>query len=353
MTDKEPQTTLSSKKTTFKNIIYTLENQWSTLNITTTTKSTTTTKATTTSVLIRKSTTELRPLVTFKSFTTPAWPNIFITQKTSFFSTTTSTTTTTLPPKFCLLEKPGQPVKYIREGYNKRLYKYDDPDCSELCECQIGKKLTCKVLDCIAKDACNTGVAFYSHASPFYRAHRGQCLCYSGSFVCSKPPKDSDLILPKGVFLYLGYSVKDERLLNKVTGKSVLETVGAIQGLVSYHNINGNKSDCRMHMHLRTSENIVLQALMDEHQENRDLQNLTSEILNREKEECFEALRSISRKINTNDADMRSHVILSMIKVSAAVAEIPAAFSRSSCTKGLYLIWYYVFLYLHICISHT
>ena len=32
-------------------------------------------------------------------------------------------------------------------------------------------------------------------------------------------------------------------------------------------------------------------------------------------EECFEALESISRKINTNDADMRSHVILSMIKV--------------------------------------
>ena len=98
VTDKEPQTTLTSKKTTFKNIIYTIENQWSTFNITTTTKSTTTTKTTTTSVLIRKSTTELRPLVTFKSFTTPAWPNIFITQKTSFFSTTTSTTTTTLPP---------------------------------------------------------------------------------------------------------------------------------------------------------------------------------------------------------------------------------------------------------------
>ena len=46
---------------------------------------------------------------------------------------------------------------------------------------------------------------------------------------------------------------------------------------------------------------------------------------------------------------MRSHVILSMIKVSAAVAEIPAAFSRSSCTsKGLHLVWYYVFLFLHI-----
>merc|ERR1719188_1771664 len=104
-------------------------------------------------------------------------------------STTTSSTTTTLPPKFCLLERPGQPVKYIREGYKKRLYKYDDPDCSELCECQMGKELKCKILKCIPKDACNTGVAFYSHASPFYRAHRGQCLCYSGSFVCSKPSK--------------------------------------------------------------------------------------------------------------------------------------------------------------------
>jgi len=45
------------------------------------------------------------------------------------------------------------------------------------------------VLECIKEVACNTGVAFYSHASPFYQAYRGQCLCYSGSFVCSKPPK--------------------------------------------------------------------------------------------------------------------------------------------------------------------
>ena len=70
-----------------------------------------------------------------------------------------------------------------------QLYKHDDPDCSELCECNLGEVLSCKVLECIERDACNTGVAFYSHASPFYQAYRGQCLCYSGSFVCSKPPK--------------------------------------------------------------------------------------------------------------------------------------------------------------------
>jgi hypothetical protein len=26
-----------------------------------------------------------------------------------------------------------------------------------------------------------------SHASPFYLAYRGQCLCYSGQFICAKP----------------------------------------------------------------------------------------------------------------------------------------------------------------------
>ena len=38
-----------------------------------------------------------------------------------------------------------------------------------------------------------------------------------------------------------------------------------------------------MHMHIHTNENLVLQALMDEHQENRDAENITAEILNREK----------------------------------------------------------------------
>ena len=73
-----------------------------------------------------------------------------------------------------------------------QLYKNDDPECSELCECSLGEVLSCSVLECIEKDACNTGVAFYSHASPFYQAYRGQCLCYSGSFVCSKPPKGKE-----------------------------------------------------------------------------------------------------------------------------------------------------------------
>ena len=52
---------------------------------------------------------------------------------------------------------------------------------------------------------------------------------------------DEELSLPQGVYLYLGYSQKDEALLKKVTNQGALEAIGAIQGLVSYHNTNSNK----------------------------------------------------------------------------------------------------------------
>jgi hypothetical protein len=83
----------------------------------------------------------------------------------------------------------------------------------------------------------------------------------------------------------------------------------------------------------QTPENLVLQAVMDEFEENREKGNLTAEILNREKDECFEALKSIEKKIMSKDADMRSHVILSMIKVAAAEADVPPQPSSATSSK--------------------
>ncbi len=57
---------------------------------------------------------------------------------------------------------------------------------------------------------------------------------------------DVELALPQGIYLFLGYSTKDEELLQAVTGEGVTETIGAIQGLVSYHNINSNKVSCHL-----------------------------------------------------------------------------------------------------------
>ena len=50
-----------------------------------------------------------------------------------------------------------------------------------------------------------------------------------------------EFALKQGVYLFLGFSKKDEELLKKVTGQGALDAIGAIQGLVSYHNVNSNK----------------------------------------------------------------------------------------------------------------
>ena len=52
---------------------------------------------------------------------------------------------------------------------------------------------------------------------------------------------DVELNLPKGVYLFLGYSEKDEKLLKAVTDQGAEEARGAIQGVVSFHNVNNNK----------------------------------------------------------------------------------------------------------------
>ena len=52
---------------------------------------------------------------------------------------------------------------------------------------------------------------------------------------------DVELNLKQGVYLFLGYSQKDEALLKKVTNQGAVDAIGAIQGLVSYHNVNSNK----------------------------------------------------------------------------------------------------------------
>ena len=51
------------------------------------------------------------------------------------------------------------------------------------------------------------------------------------------------------------------------------------------------------------------------------------------KDECFEALQNIERKIMAKDPDMRSHVILSMIKVAAAEADVPPLPSSATSSR--------------------
>lgn len=64
----------------------------------------------------------------------------------------------------------------------------DDQECSELCSCGAETlALSCHAL-CVPLVPCRTSLAYYSHAAPAYQAFRGRCLCYSGRFICMRPP---------------------------------------------------------------------------------------------------------------------------------------------------------------------
>jgi len=263
-------------------------------------------------------------------------------------STEPPTTVSTLPPRYCSLANEDyhdENVKYIREGFEKRLYQ-DDREGSQLCGCKANSQLQCTYLEEIEKKPCNTESAFYSHASPFYLAYRGQCLCYSGEFICAKhdnrnprnPKKNPVAESPPGVWLYLGYSKKDSSILTR--GRMVIqdeknipsdeeeqstEVKNTIQQTVSHFTSNTNKSDCRIRLDNKINENYILKATLDEFDEYRLKKNMSDYMKWKEKDECFAALQSIAQKVNNKDADMRSHIVLSMFKVAAAEANVPDA----------------------------
>lgn len=88
---------------------------------------------------------------------------------------------------------------------------------------------------------CKTEFAYYNHAAPAYQAYRGRCLCYSGRFICIKPAP-SDIHLPQGIYLFLGYSEVDERELNKnQTRFTIPDVVRALQEFITQEAINGVK----------------------------------------------------------------------------------------------------------------
>jgi hypothetical protein len=76
--------------------------------------------------------------------------------------------------------------------------------------------------------------AYYAHSSPSFQAFRGRCLCYSGKFICMRPPP-GEYKLPGGIFLLLGYSSTDEALLRPHTNLGVQDAVRALQQYIVQH----------------------------------------------------------------------------------------------------------------------
>ncbi|XP_018017197.1 uncharacterized protein LOC108673827 [Hyalella azteca] len=265
-------------------------------------------------------------------------------------TTTRKPTTTTLPPNYCEKHYPSRNrADHIVEGGGKRFYTVSDPSCSELCLCHTGKQLVCNVLQCVEARPCETKVAIYIHAAPAFMAYRGECLCYSGNFICVRPEHtelkegvntEAMYDAGEGVFLYVGFSQAEEELLNPYTHLSVVDSVPRLQALLEEAAIAVNErrmtdedvtesapvSYCELTLQEQLSQNLIFRATLPALDEHRD--NLTAAMLNREKNECMESLKIVAEKITDQHDDIRSDIVLSMFllaEVHVNVPPVPAA----------------------------
>ncbi|CAB3367243.1 Hypothetical predicted protein [Cloeon dipterum] len=274
------------------------------------------TPSTTTSTTITTTTTTTQAAVVTTEATEPT--------TTPTTPTTTLPTTTTEPPKFCIVQRPQQKDQYILEGTGKRLYRENEEECSELCQCNEGEQLVCNTL-CVQRAPCKTDLAFYNHAAPAYQAYRGLCKCYSGRFICMRPTPDS-YSLPHGVFLFLGYSEVDENLLKPHINLTIHDSVEALQHVMRFEPSSPSKGECVLFLYNITKENVILVAkLVNENftYSKEGVSKTPYQQLQHEKEECSAPLQELSNKINKQHADVHSHQLLSIIKIADVEVKVP------------------------------
>ncbi|XP_053672128.1 uncharacterized protein LOC128722485 [Anopheles nili] len=228
---------------------------------------------------------------------------------TTVTTTTTEPTTTAVPIRYCVVQRSRQPDQLIAEGKSRRLYILDDAECSELCTCGGGDSLalTCHAL-CVPLAPCRTALAFYSHAAPAYQAFRGRCLCYSGRFICMRPPP-GEYVLPGGIFLMLGYSSTDEALLRPHTNLGVQDAVRALQQYVLQH--IDNSTPCTLTLFNITEENIILSIRLP-----LDPKLTPMQLLKQEKDQCTRILETIGHQVNTQYVELSAHRLLSIFKMA-------------------------------------
>ncbi|XP_025155019.1 uncharacterized protein LOC105191889 isoform X4 [Harpegnathos saltator] len=253
---------------------------------------------------------------------------------TTISTTPSTTTTTTMPPRFCAVQKPRQSPQYIREGKAKRLYREEEPECSELCQCEESSlSLICHTI-CVDMSPCKTDFAFYNHEAPAYQAHRGPCLCYSGGFICMRPaPGERDTYsIPHGVFMFLGYSEKDETLLKQHNNLTVLDAVSSLDNFMKQE-VN-NQTVCTLFLYNATRENVIAVARLGT--DNPPLNSSQAQSLQhllRVKEECASMMQDLSDKINNKHHEVHTHPLLSIFKMAEVEVKMPysneAAISRS------------------------
>ncbi|XP_037792414.1 uncharacterized protein LOC119587789 isoform X1 [Penaeus monodon] len=235
-------------------------------------------------------------------------------------SSTTLPTTTTLPERYCEVKRDTK-SHIIEEGSSMRLYKEGDNDCSELCFCERNEQTKCKVLDCVENRPCETGFAVYNHNAPAYQAFRGECICYSGDFICMRP-KMGEYNLTTGLFLLMGFSKTEEALLKNVTGGSAVDALLPLQKIV--RTISADMGDeCRLELSQHTTDNLVLQVRHFQVSPGIRNNTYTLYMLQEERNKCIGAVQKVAAMINRRDPKIHHDVRLSVFVLAEVVDNVP------------------------------
>lgn len=205
----------------------------------------------------------------------------------------------------------------IAVGQGQRIYDRVDPDCSMICICMVGRELDCKHLDCPEKTACQTSMAVYRHNFRTYKAFRGHCICYSGNFICEKPPEGNYELNP-GVYLFLGYSKFEEETIRKHTNFTLSTVVNFLQRMI----FNYQTSPCKLAVYRTLEENLIIQAYLEEFDEERENNSITADMVRREDVTCSFYLRNLTLFINKGDVSIRNHMALSVLKLAAVEVHV-------------------------------
>ncbi|MPC12178.1 hypothetical protein E2C01_004856 [Portunus trituberculatus] len=238
---------------------------------------------------------------------------------------TFTTSATNRPEKYCeVLLHSETPPHIIEEGEKIRLYDGSTTDCSTLCVCQRHGQMQCMVLECTKEKACETTSGVYNHNSPAYQVSRGDCICYSGDFVCQRP-REEDFNLPMGLFLMLGFSKKEEALLKSATGSGVAEAIPPLQQLFRSIAINLGE-DCQLELIHHTENNVVLQArhskLTVDPIHNSSV-IYSQDMLHDERDRCEEPIHRVGAMFQHRSPRIHHDVRLSLFVLAEVIDNVP------------------------------
>ncbi|XP_023248197.1 uncharacterized protein LOC106637710 [Copidosoma floridanum] len=310
------------------------------------------TERTTESTAITPSSTTTEATTTTTMTTTP-------TTSTTMRTTTTTTTTTTPapttpstpPPRYCVVQRTGQSHQYIRVGKLKRLYREDEPECSELCQCDENESATCSAI-CVETSPCKTDFAFYNHAAPAYQAYRGRCLCYSGRFICMRPaPGKLNSHIRGEEYHWVDRRFVSEKILQDGLGDNCNSNIKPGNKIKSYEwrRRGGDEEEEDLiesqmenplidadHQDLHALKQIPIPNVHHHHrvvhhkQRNQSHEDLEGACVLCSQEECASMLQGLSDKINNRHHEVYTHPLLSIFKMAEVEIKLPRASSATS-----------------------